>query len=545
MYLLVLIILVLSSLVAATPHLLLENRADLSTIVDLDYAKYQGQNLPVGIKQWLGMRFAAPPLGDLRFRAPVDPVPVTGVQDASQLGAICLAVGATASSTENEDCLFVNVYAPSNATAQSRLPVWFFIQGGGYSFDGDANYNATQLIKRSSGNFVLVEFNYRVGPFGFLASEKIRKNGDLNAGFLDQRKALEWTQKYVSKFGGDPKHVVIHGDSAGAGSVVLHLAAYGGQDDHLFIGGIGESVFFPTQRKVPELEFQFDQFANASGCLDALDQLSCLRETELATLAKANLAYPYPGQTQAPLWPYSPCVDGVIIQDFPSRLYGQGKFVKVPLMIGDDTDEGTGFVFNASTPQEFSAFMKVQYPGMTSSELLAMLALYPKMAPFPQHAAYFPSLAAAYGEATLTCPGLHISESMAIHYDPRKVWNYRYNVLDAETVESGYGVPHVAETPAIWGVGPSGSGKGNGTSYDTYNAAVIPVVMDYWINFVRYLNPNGIDQGSNLPDWEMFQQGMLQRRVVIETNNTRMETIPADQRVRCQFWEGITPNTEI
>jgi acetylcholinesterase len=122
----------------------------------------------------------------------------------------------------------------------------------------------------------------------------VRRNGDLNAGFLDQRKALEWVQKYISKFGGDPNHVVIHGDSAGAGSVVLHAAAYGGRDDHLFVGGIGESVFFPTQRKAAELEFRFDQFANASRCITASDQLACLRSKDVATLATANLQYPYP-----------------------------------------------------------------------------------------------------------------------------------------------------------------------------------------------------------------------------------------------------------
>lgn len=439
----------------------------------------------------------------------------------------------------------MNVFAPSNATSDSKLPVWFFIQGGGYSFNGDANYNGTDVIQKSGGNLVLVNFNYRVGPFGFLASEKIRKNGDLNAGFLDQRKALEWTKKYIGRFGGDPNHVVIHGDSAGGGSVVLHMAAYGGRNDHLFVGGVGQSVFFPTQRRVSDLEFQFDQFADASGCGTSQDQLACLRSQDLATLAKANLQYPYPGQTQAPIFPYAPCVDGEIIQDYPNRLYDQGKFVKVPLMIGDDTNEGTGFVSNASSLQDVSTFMKAQYPELTDFDLIAINTLYPKMTPLPKHAAYFPSLAAAYGEATLKCPGIHVSESMALYYDARKVWNYRYNVLEADNVESGLGVPHVFETPAIFGVGPTGSGKGVGSSYETYNSAIIPVVMGYWINFVRFLDPNGESGDSNLPDWGTFQQGFSLNRLVLETNNTRMETVPVDQRIRCQFWNGLTPRTHI
>jgi acetylcholinesterase len=214
-------------------------------------------------------------------------------------------------------------------------------------------------------------------------------------------------------------------------------------------------------------------------------------------------------------------------------------------MIGGDTNEGTGFVSNATTPQGVISYLSAQYPELSSADLFSILALYPKMAPFPKHAAYFPSLAAAYGEATLICPGLHISESMSLYYDPRKVWNYRYNVQDADNTANGFGVPHVFEMPAILGIGPSGSNKGVGSSYETYNAAIIPIVMGYWINVVRFLSPNGNTRDANLPNWEIFQQGGLQKRIVLETNNTRMETVPADQKVRCRFWDGVTPRTEI
>jgi len=95
--------------------------------------------------------------------------------------------------------LFIDVYAPSNATEYSKLPVFFWIQGGGYTANSNANYNGTNLINSSGGNVVVVTFNYRAGPFGFLASEKVRSNGNLNAGLLDQRKALQWVQKYITK----------------------------------------------------------------------------------------------------------------------------------------------------------------------------------------------------------------------------------------------------------------------------------------------------------------------------------------------------------
>lgn len=116
----------------------------------------------------------------------------------SQFGPTCLGnSGPVLSDTTNEDCLFISVFAPSNATEHSKLPVWFFIQGGGYAGNTDQNFNGTEVVAQSNFNMVFVQINYRVGALGFLASEKIRENGDLNVGLLDQRKALEWTQKYI------------------------------------------------------------------------------------------------------------------------------------------------------------------------------------------------------------------------------------------------------------------------------------------------------------------------------------------------------------
>lgn len=103
------------------------------------------------------------------------------------------------SSTKDEDCLFVNVWTPANASVLSKLPVWVYIQGGGYGQNSNANYNGSNVVAKSGHQIVFVNFNYRVGALGFLASEKIRADGDLNAGLLDQRKLLEWVQKYIEK----------------------------------------------------------------------------------------------------------------------------------------------------------------------------------------------------------------------------------------------------------------------------------------------------------------------------------------------------------
>jgi acetylcholinesterase len=105
------------------------------------------------------------------------------------------------SSTVAEDCLFINVFTPSNATPKSKLPVWFYIQGGGYATNSNANYNGTDVLVQSGQDIILVNFNYRVGALGFLASEIVRNDGDLNAGLLDQRQALQWVQQNIEKVG--------------------------------------------------------------------------------------------------------------------------------------------------------------------------------------------------------------------------------------------------------------------------------------------------------------------------------------------------------
>ena len=105
------------------------------------------------------------------------------------------------SSSEAEDCLFVNVWAPASVTPYSKLPVWVYIQGGGYTTNANRNYNGSTVVETSDQSIVFVNFNYRVGPYGFLASEKISQNGDLNAGLLDQKFLLYWVQENIARVG--------------------------------------------------------------------------------------------------------------------------------------------------------------------------------------------------------------------------------------------------------------------------------------------------------------------------------------------------------
>ncbi|KAK2610626.1 hypothetical protein N8I77_004041 [Diaporthe amygdali] len=522
--------------------------------VNLGYTTYVGTNLDGGINRFLGMRYAAPPVGDLRWRAPAAPPTSTSPQSAKSFGPICLGISVSSSvSYENEDCLFVNVWAPQNANTTSNLPVWLFIQGGGYVSNSNANWDGEEVVRQSGNKIIFVNFNYRVSMWGFLASSKVQANGNLNAGLLDQRFVMEWVKSNIASFGGDPNNVVIHGASAGAGSVALHLMAFGGRNDNLFTAGIAESVFFPAQPFVPQLEYQFDRLTNATGCAAQQDQLACLRALDTKTLQAQNVPSIFPGRTQPPLplFYWTPCIDGDFLQDLPYNLLAQGKFVDVPLLFGNDNDEGSYFATNAATPEDMAEFFQNNYPLLTSDDTAAITRTYPLMAALPQHNAWFPSASMAYGEATFICPAINLfaaytqaSFSQGTN-TASALWLYRYNVTDNDNVAAGVGVPHLWESYAVFG--PTNLASNNvPESYLTYNAPIVPIVMDYFLSFVQTRDPNPL-RAAGSPEWESWgsQSGTSNgTRIVLETNNVRMEPVEAAQAARCQFWAGLVPRTQ-
>ncbi|TDZ53459.1 putative secreted lipase [Colletotrichum trifolii] len=508
--------------------------------VDLGYERYSGAVLPSGINQFLGMRYAEPPIGNLRWRAPRDPVQKEGTSDAVEFGPSCLSTDASYPTPgQDEDCLYVNLWAPNNTTPQSKLPVWLFIQGGGYTSNANPNWNGSQVVGASNQSIVFVDFNYRVGLWGFLASEQLRKDGELNVGLLDQRAMMRWVKTHISKFGGDPDHVVIHGASAGAGSVALHLTAHGGRDDKLFVGAMGESIFFPAQPRVPELEYQFAKTIENVGCKNEKNQLACLRSKDIKVLQDANHMSPFPGRQLNPHFYWTPCIDGELIRDYPYNLYDSGRFLKVPVLLGTGSDEGSVFASNADTQEEFVNFMADNYPKLTQNQTEIMVEKYPMLPVLPNHNAWFPSTSRAYGETTFTCPTNNILNAYASVNSSSTSWSYRFNVQDDTNTKSGLGVPHIFEAPAIFGI----DAVPTPDSFRTYNKPVVPLMMNYWISFIRALNPN-VHKLKYAPEWGSWGGVKNQSRFVFELNRNRMESVDEGQRDRCEFWKGIADFTE-
>ncbi|KAH1493264.1 hypothetical protein LV164_007445 [Aspergillus fumigatus] len=516
--------------------LLLPAASARKSVVDLGYTQYQGHELSNGIVQWLGMRYAAPPVGQLRFAAPQDPLPIKGVQEANKHGPICIPTGEyPVGSTKSEDCLFIDVYAPRNA---SNLPVFFWIQGGGFNSNSNANYNGTGLIEASGSQIVVVTFNYRVGPYGFLAATEVQNGGSLNNGLKDQIKALKWVQKHISKFGGNPNHVVLGGASAGAASITLLLSAHGGRNDGLFHAAAAESQSFATMLTLNESQFAYNNLVIRTGCASENDTLACLRNLDTASLQRQNFNTPFPGAQLAPLYMYGPTIDGDLVPDYTYRLFHQGKFIRVPVIFGDDTNEGTVFVpKDVSSVSEVDKFLQNQFPKIELHHLAKINELYlqeNQTQSFPDASVWWRPASNAYGEMCYICPGINMS---AVYENAGvKSWNYHYAVEDEAAQASGTGVSHTVEVNAIWG--PKYTNGGAPPSYTTTNAPIVPVMQGYWTSFIKTFNPN-THRYPGSPEWKTWGDGGGYNRNFIKTNETKMESVPIDQKQRCGYLTNI------
>ncbi|PVI07272.1 alpha/beta-hydrolase [Periconia macrospinosa] len=499
----------------------------VDTVVDLGYAKYRG-NSSNGISVWAGLRYARNPsrVDGMRFAAPQDPQPVEGIVNATKFGAICIGTDTKLTSEfdpqVSEDCLFANVWAPTNATADSNLPVYVFIQGGGFCVNGNPNYDATKLIKAGDNKMVVVNFNYRVGPYGFLASKEFLENNtlSLNNGLKDQRQLLKWVNTHISKFGGDPNHVTLGGASAGAGSVIFQLTAFGGRDDKLIQGAIAESPATPPTRDVNESQWQYDALLKQSGCAD----FHCLINLDAVTFQKAvrDLKKPYPGATGPPIFFWNPTLDRDFVRDYTYNEFRNNNFLKVPTIIGDTTNEGLGFTGKSVMSKKLAyQFIVDQFPSLNPKDQEAVQAAWGG----PQNANQDPlwrnTAADIYGHIRYNCPGLNFSKSFAEN-GSAPTYQYRWNVGNAL---------HVEELGSVWGGGP---------------IAPSQFIQAYWTSFIRSFDPNkypvtfkDADPQFSSPTWEKFGVSNAQWMLFNNSNVVQMDPVPQSEMSRCGLISGL------
>ncbi|KAF8193189.1 Alpha/Beta hydrolase protein [Mycena galopus ATCC 62051] len=459
-------------------------RAQATPIVDLGYAQYQGAvNTDNNIAHFFGIRFAAPPIGDLRFRAPQPPANITGVQLATTQPIAC---GVT------EDCLYLNVYYPSTegGAPPKNLPTLVWIYGGGYISGQADGYNGEDIIRQSNNGIVVVVIQYRLGLFGFLAGSEVKKDGDLNAGLLDQDFALRW----ISKFGGDPTKVTIWGESAGAG------------------GAITSSSWLPSQYRFddPVPELAFNEVSTQTNCATATDSMSCLRALDTAVLKAVNGNISrFKGTI-----PFPPVVDGVFITQRPTLSLLEGKVNGDAFLGVVNAFEGTGFVDQSISITAANYSLEL-FPNFGPAQARVVGALYAGLGTDQFQ------VNAVYGESILICPTY-----------------YLLNAFSGRAFKGEFAIPpalHSMDLPYYF---PSLSAP------PFNNAAFINAFAQSFTSFIINLDPNiKVDPTTITPHWNKFDVGDTEMLF----NQTAVDGLPVVQPIetslglleRCLFWNSV------
>ncbi|KAF9253684.1 hypothetical protein DTO006G1_8811 [Penicillium roqueforti] len=468
-----------------------------SPVVDLDYATYQGYyDNTYDLNVFKGIRYAAPPVGKLRWQPPQSPaVNKTSIQSATEQPPLCPQSGAAqlpelygfGSALGNEDCLFLNLYAPPGA---KDLPVLLWIHGGGYGLFG-AEYDPSEWIATNENGFIAVMIQYRLGAFGFLSSEGVHKYGKANAGLLDMRFALEWVQENIEKFGGNASRVTIAGESSGAGSVLLQSIAYGGREDHLFNNVIAASPYTTDLHqydgKVPTGHYQ--DFAARAGCYNGGNVseaavFDCLVNADTDTLQYASANVSISGAWGT--WAFLPVVDGDFIQELPSKQLYTKKVSGKRVLSGNNANEGVPlsppFV---NTTASFLSYVKSTFPLFSRSDYSRLLDIYGFRNSSPQDTAprydtlgdhgqnalnqsematgLQQTVFDIYAESAFDCPSYWLADAFA-GKNTTESWKYQYSVTP------GY---HGADLSAYFSVGAT-----------TPTPGLIHAFQKIWGNFI-------------------------------------------------------------
>lgn len=481
--------LLLASAAAAPPPAVRVDSGQLQGVVDDGVASYKG------------IPFAAPPVGDLRWRPPQPAVPWTGVRQSAQYGADCMqgrfgpppAPGAPPAPPPSEDCLFLNVWSPASAARGAKLPVMVWIYGGGFVGGSSAspNTSGTQFARQG---IVLVAANYRLGRFGFFAFPALsRERPDETKGnysYMDQIAALQWVQRNIAAFGGDPDNVTIFGFSAGGVSVHSLLASPLARGlFHKAIaesGGSRDSVLTARPMRADGVDPNYPvsaetigiQFAHAMG-IDGTDQAALARLRALSAEEVLRGAPPQPG-VAAPRYETTPILDGKLVTETAETAYKARRQPRVPFLAGSNSADTAGNRIRAATKEQFfarfgqwSAQAKAAYDPDGLTDLATMITRAND----------------DFGQAE---PARFAASAFAANGSP--AYRYRFSYVPAAMRERmRTGAPHGGEIPFVFGT----LAARPGSTVSPEDLAVSKMMQSYWINFAKTGDPNG----AGLPPW--------------------------------------------
>ncbi|KAH7355897.1 Alpha/Beta hydrolase protein [Pyrenochaeta sp. MPI-SDFR-AT-0127] len=495
-------------------------------VVDLGYAKYRGiHNATLGINDFFGLPFAQPPVGPLRWKAPLPFSPTSNYSsttiDATKPATSCVqgypywVLPNPGLPTGQEDCLILNIIQPAMATKHCKLPVLVIIHGGGYTIGDSLTTQPYGLVNHSNNSFISVTIQYRLGAYGFLGSQQLLAEGGApNVGLQDQRLALEWVQKHIEVFGGDPKKVTLSGGSAGGGSVSAHMIMHGGVKKPPFRAAVSQLPWWQQYLREEQLATQYRSLLSLANC-SSLACLKALPEDTLKVVTQASYRKGYlDGEYGHGTFYYGPYVDGTLIRDLPSNEFKAGHFTKVPTLV--DRDQYEGYVFSnqsMTAMEEQSSDLQAQFPYAYGGFTENVYALYPRKefnSTFWQRQTWF-------GDFSINCPTYYVATFATTFKQP--VWKLVFN--------AGSQV-HAAVIPYLIDI-EYGSRPGE-------NSTLSKVMRDWYASFTLHADPNTESWSDVLkPFWPKY----VDRNEVMSVNYTEVGTVDDiyyDDSERCRFF---------
>ncbi|KAE8983411.1 hypothetical protein PR001_g19287 [Phytophthora rubi] len=502
--------------------------------VELNYTTVQavGGNTTVGYYKYQNIRFAKVPTGDLRFAAPEWPDVETETNTGTNLAA------ADVDCSSEEDCLYLDVWAPANAAGRN-LPVFVWTYGGGFT-GGSKSQNTPEGLFDLSTDFIFVAYNYRLGLTGLATGPTYQhEGGDANLCVWDSTQAFEWVQKYISKFGGNPDDVTAMGFSAGGSQVLFQMTRFGGNAPQLFQKAYVMSPGYVPGAGHHHAEQFWQNVSSAVGCEGG--HLDCMRQVDFTNLTDTttDMVSEYTYQLQ-------PRVDGFIIPDtYEANLY-QGHFnFSGPCVISHELHEANSQAYDGvDTQEDVSTYLRIFFPAITDDVVEELLALYPED-DYESAGLRFADMKQSFdltGKNLALTHALNnqtwnaeVALSTATHgTDQSYYWYSTYTLStsstgssssDTTTASSGVSATTVGDasgtgmTDGSSTGGPGGAGGMGGMGSSSVNATVAVMMQKYLLSFVLTGNPNTMWAEDKIY-WPLYNESSVGTQIVFNDTFT-------------------------
>ncbi|KXT00825.1 hypothetical protein AC578_2919 [Pseudocercospora eumusae] len=530
---------------------ILASTATATPIVNLTgYGSFQGlsintsltnDTLPAAVDAWLGIDYAAQPVGERRFR-PVESRPSSfeGIRLATTYGKACVQDPSGLPYEQDEACLSFNVYRTAGIPLDQKLPTLVWIHGGGFVAGSSRSIDGAAFAANSKEPVAVVSFQYRLNSLGFLPSALFEQEGLLNLGLRDQRFFLEFLQDHLASFGGDRDHITLGGRSAGAHSTGIHYFHNYGNDTGkpLFARVIHQSGAvtaraFPNS-SYPQYQSDFKRLMGALNCSTNATNaaaLRCLREAPIRAI-QAISAQMYADGAPTIAWPFQPTLGGPLLQR-PGSVSGiEGTFFHLPAITSHVTNEGKYYTPGTlQSNDDFLNFMLNTSPDLNMTDIAILNDLYPDPVAHPEspyssspNSTQYNRLSEAWSDYAYICPSRETAYRVSKANVP--IWRLHFNTPDVPLEYTSWrGVPHTSDTRYTWA-----------SKQVPYEIAG-QIYHAYLASFVTTGDPNTA-RLEGTPEWPQYDgsKGADAEQLLVNPGNFTVVERDSYRRAQCDFW---------